>query len=500
MIYFNASNPSAPGTEYYDVIIEDEPLLTDCGFTKFSLPLNGNATKMILYNDKLKSMITYVDFNKHNTIDKTVNLLREKLRNEQMIEDDKVVETLCSYLRNACVLLSEDPEVEFFKNCNDNGDRRNGNGNGNKHNESSELELELTSELKQAGIVNRFVFYTKTNAIQVLLSHHYNRKSIVFSVDKRDWNKTHSIFEKQLKQKGISKEHILQLSDVLDNNYKAILSLGGLDPESADSETSDKKQEQQRKSAVVAAAAIAALAEEDDDNTTNITDTGIIDPSKDLDPYIPDRDYAEFAIKTAKKTVKQEDSLVRQILYTGISKDSANPQNLAILAPTSEGKTHAALETLEYFPQSDLWKLGSMSPKVIIRQNGILVNNKYESIEAQLKELKKQIRACRKEGADEQAEELEEQKHQLLQEAKVMIDLRGKLLVFLEPPHPETWNILKPILSHDSHYIEHPYVYKVEDFGFIVKKIVTRGCLLAYFVVQEMNQNGRNGLKFKAGS
>ena len=56
-----------------------------------------------------------------------------------------------------------------------------------------------------------------------------------------------------------------------------------------------------------------------------------------------------------------------------------------------------------------------------------------------------------------------------------MIDLRGKLLVFLEPPHTETWIILKPILSHDSYYIEHPYVYHVEDFGFTVKKIVTRG-------------------------
>jgi len=33
------------------------------------------------------------------------------------------------------------------------------------------------------------------------------------------------MFEKLLKQKGVSKEHILQLSDVLDNNYNAILSL-----------------------------------------------------------------------------------------------------------------------------------------------------------------------------------------------------------------------------------------------------------------------------------
>src|ERR671932_229334 len=87
------------------------------------------------------------------------------------------------------------------------------------------IDLELTPELKQAGIVERFAFYTETNAIHILLNHQYTRKSIVISVDKKDWNKTHNIFEKQLKQKGVSKEHILQLSDVLDNNYKTVLSL-----------------------------------------------------------------------------------------------------------------------------------------------------------------------------------------------------------------------------------------------------------------------------------
>lgn len=54
----------------------------------------------------------------------------------------------------------------------------------------------------------------------------------------------------------------------------------------------------------------------------------------ELDSKIPDRDYAEFVIRTIKRTVRQEDSLVRQIVYTAISKDSTNPINLAVLAPT----------------------------------------------------------------------------------------------------------------------------------------------------------------------
>jgi hypothetical protein len=106
---------------YHRIQIENEPLLTDCGFTEFRLPLNGNATKMVLYNDKFKSMITYVDWDKHNTIDKAVKLLRDKLLDEQHVHDQRVIESLCTYFRNACIFLAEDPDNSFFKNGNGNG-------------------------------------------------------------------------------------------------------------------------------------------------------------------------------------------------------------------------------------------------------------------------------------------------------------------------------------------------------------------------------------------
>jgi hypothetical protein len=191
----------------------------------------------------------------------------------------------------------------------------------------------------------------------------------------------------------------------------------------------------------------------------------------ELDSKIPGRDYAEFVIGTIKRTVKQEDSLVRQIVYTAISKDSANPINLAVLAPTSEGKTYPVLESLQYCPKQDIWKIGSMTPKVIIRQNGILVDSNNEPIADRIKELKRKINETN--GIEK--EDLEEERRQLYNEAKVLIDLRAKLWVFLEPPHHDTWAILKPILSHDDLEIEHPYVYEVPGTGFNVKKVVTRG-------------------------
>ena len=51
----------------------------------------------------------------------------------------------------------------------------------------------------------------------------------------------------------------------------------------------------------------------------------------------------------------------------------------------------------------------------------------------------------------------------------------GKLFLFLERPHEDTWNIFKTTLSHDRWEIEHPYVYEVQGMGFKVKKVVLRG-------------------------
>jgi DNA polymerase family B len=207
---------------------------------------------------------------------------------------------------------------------------------------------------------------------------------------------------------------------------------------------------------------------------------------------IPDRDYAEFLIETIKRTVKQEDSLVRQIVYTVLSKDTRNPLNLAVLAPTSEGKTYAVLQVLQFFLGPDIKKIGSMSPRVIIRQNGTLVDADNQPIADKIKDLKKRIRKAKVQASNktkskgkktsssnseekEDLEDLEEQLAQLYDDAKVLIDLQGKLWVFLEPPEKETWNILKTLLSHDSFEIEHPYVYELPGKGFSVKKVVTRG-------------------------
>jgi hypothetical protein len=205
----------------------------------------------------------------------------------------------------------------------------------------------------------------------------------------------------------------------------------------------------------------------------------IID-GNELKSKILNTGFTDFVIRTAKKTIKREDSLIRQVFYTGLSAYSNNPLSIGIKAPTSEGKTYVIKETImKFFPKNDVSIIGSMSPKVIIRQKGKLVNsNTTEPLEPKIREIKKQISFAK---TFEEKEELKQQIQQLLENSKILIDLSNTILVFLEPPHPQTWEILKAILSHDSWEIEHPFVDKTEYAGTQVKRTVTSGWPVCIF-------------------
>ncbi|HEX6645730.1 MAG TPA: hypothetical protein VF047_00970 [Nitrososphaeraceae archaeon] len=145
---------------------------------------------------------------------------------------------------------------------------------------------------------------------------------------------------------------------------------------------------------------------------------------------------------------------------------------MGIMAPTSEGKTYPVEETLKFFPKEDVYKIGSMSAKVLVRKKGVFVNKNLEPIEEKLKGLYKQKSKAKDQDEKDQ---INDEIEKLYEDAKTLIDLRGKILVFLEPPQKEVWDILKPILSHDSPEIEYPFVNQTDKEGHQTKHVVVRG-------------------------
>ena len=214
--------------------------------------------------------------------------------------------------------------------------------------------------------------------------------------------------------------------------------------------------------------------------TTTTTTTAVVIDEQELKSKINnnfDGDFINYIIKQIKKTVKCEDVLIRQILYTCLSSYVGDdPINLGIIAPTSEGKTYPVEECMKFFPKDDVEKVGSMSAKVLVRKRGTLIDKNGEPIGQKIKELRKRhnLLGGKKENKEEKYEILEEIE-KLYEGAKTLIDLRGKILVFLEPPKMEVWEILKPILSHDSSEIEYPFVNKTDREGHETKVIVVKG-------------------------
>jgi hypothetical protein len=212
-----------------------------------------------------------------------------------------------------------------------------------------------------------------------------------------------------------------------------------------------------------------SLKQQSDNNIIKIKE-------QELKHQIHNDDFIEYVVKIVKKTVKCEDILIRQILYTSLSSYiEDDPINLGILAPTSEGKTYPVEECIKFFHRDDIIKVGSMSAKVLIRDKGVLVDKNLNSIENKLKELKKRAKALSKKNQKEEKEQINEEIEKLYKDARTLIDLRGKILVFLEPPKKDVWDILKPILSHDSPEIEFPFVNKTDKEGHETKDVVVRG-------------------------
>ncbi len=114
-----------------------------------------------------------------------------------------------------------------------------------------------------------------------------------------------------------------------------------------------------------------------------------------------------------------------------------------------------------------------MSPKVIVRQDSTLVDaDTLEPIQYKIDDLKSQIKS----ESDEKLKlRLQNELDDLKANSRLLIDLRNKIYVFLEPPSIELWNLIKPIMSHDSFVIEHPYVETGTPQGIHVKPLITLG-------------------------
>jgi len=155
------------------------------------------------------------------------------------------------------------------------------------------------------------------------------------------------------------------------------------------------------------------------------------------------------------------------IFLTGISAYTKHPINLFLRGESSTGKTYNITQALRYFPDEDLIMLGGLSPKAIVHRYGILEDRNGNLIDFSEMPSKRKPKKGKKESQDEYNSRVEEweqahkQWNDKIQNARYIVDLHNKILVFLEPPSIETYNNLRPILSHDREEISYQFTDKL---------------------------------------
>jgi hypothetical protein len=184
----------------------------------------------------------------------------------------------------------------------------------------------------------------------------------------------------------------------------------------------------------------------------------------------------QFCIDIILKEARQEDRPVKQLLYTMLSAYTNNPINLAINAPSGEGKNYVINKVADSFPKQDVVFLAGMTDKALFHRSGILVikndvgeyepiDDRIAKIDSEIEDKNYQIKSISNKNNDNgqkallksQIKTLDDEKKDLLKDAKKLIDLSHKILIFLDTPQVKLFNALMPLLSHDRYEVEYEY-------------------------------------------
>ena len=188
--------------------------------------------------------------------------------------------------------------------------------------------------------------------------------------------------------------------------------------------------------------------------------------------------YQKF-MKYLSKTVKRDVVTKNMVFLTGLSAFSKNPINLFLKGESSIGKTYNVIEVLKCFPKEDVWLLGGLSPTALVHDRGKLIDDNGEEIDLGNKPVKPHKTDYQSESDYKQArQDYKEEKEtwiKRLKNSRYLVDLSGKILCFLEAPYIETFNRLRPILSHDTFQISYKFTDKTARGKLQTQHVVIQG-------------------------
>jgi hypothetical protein len=172
-----------------------------------------------------------------------------------------------------------------------------------------------------------------------------------------------------------------------------------------------------------------------------------VEVTERIERMLENKEFFEKFVESVGATVKRDEPMKELLILTGISAYSEDPINVFLKGPTSTGKTFPAREVFEHFPERDVWYLAGLSPKALAHEFG----------------------------------EWDGEGH------RFVVDLRYKILFFLEPPSFMTYMMLRPILSHDRYEFDYKFVDKTGKGQMRTQTVTLRGWPACVFCSSEVN-------------
>ena len=195
-------------------------------------------------------------------------------------------------------------------------------------------------------------------------------------------------------------------------------------------------------------------------------------------------------IDSVRHYVKDDDAIIATVTYVYLSRFTKEPLNLFLKGESTIGKSYVTRNTLKILGEDrDVWFLGGLSPTALVHDYGVLKDENGYEINLLDAPSKKKLKMENPDASPEELRRLfrEEQQSWLekLRNSYYEVNLEGKLLVFLEPPHIETFNKLRPILSHDAPQISYRFTDKTKSGQLRTTHVVIKGWPATIFCTSE---------------
>jgi hypothetical protein len=157
-------------------------------------------------------------------------------------------------------------------------------------------------------------------------------------------------------------------------------------------------------------------------------------------------DWQEISAILSTSIKRDEDPKLITFCGMLLAQTHDDQLNLGFQAESSVGKSYIPLDVATYFPESEILKIASASPTAF-----------YHS------------------GTwDDERKAL-------------IVDLRGKILIFLDMPHFQLLERLRPMLSHDDPELNYKITDKSQKYGLRTKDVIIKGPPSVFFCSAKTN-------------